>query len=316
MANTNISINDGGSRIISGGMNKIQRNATIQGAPSGVIKTNLFTPVDKQTLKPAVMPKDGVIKINPGIVKRPTVEPIKGTIDTGLKPAVMPRNGAIKIDDGKIRIDDGPVKKVIKPVKGTIGTELKPAVMPKDDTIRIDDGPVKRVINPVDGTIGDKIKKPIQRDGTITIDDGPVKRVVKPVTGCGSVLKPAVMPKEGSLKGAAYTIAGGAVAGGSIASKKLVANIPALREQANKAKQISNDLISGLKKSQQTLDSLGDKWKGADANKYIEATREKLKNLEVISKVMDLYQKASEDAIKKVEDTQSTVTNIINNMNN
>lgn len=309
MANTNISINDGGSRIISGGTNRVQGTSTIQGGPSGVIKTNLFTPVDRGTMKPAVMPKDGGIKIDTGIVKRPTVEPIKGRIGDVLKPAVMPK-------DGTVRIDDGPVKRVINPIKGTIGTGLKPAVMPKDDTIRIDDGPVKRVIKPVDGTIGDKIKKPIQRDGTITIDDGPVKRIVKPVTGCGSVLKPAVMPKEGSLKGAAYTIAGGAVAGGSIASKKLVANIPALREQANKAKQISNDLINGLKKSQQTLDSLGDKWKGADASKYIEATREKLKNLEVISKVMDLYQKASEDAIKKVEDTQSTVTNIINNMNN
>ena len=98
MANTNISINDGGSRIISGGINKIQRNATIQGAPSGVIKTNLFTPVDKQTLKPAVMPKDGVIKIDPGIVKRPTVEPIKGTIDTDRANEILKKYQDMKND--------------------------------------------------------------------------------------------------------------------------------------------------------------------------------------------------------------------------
>ena len=114
------------------------------------------------------------------------------------------------------------------------------------------------------------------------------------------------------IKGGAAITAGGVLAGPAgvavattvVAGKTLVANAPALRENANKAKQIAQDLLSGLKKSQQTLDTLHEKWQGSDANKYIESTKEKLKNLEIISQVMELYQKTSEQAARKVEETQ------------
>ena len=127
----------------------------------------------------------------------------------------------------------------------------------------------------------------------------------------------------GFLKDGAAIVASGALAGPAgvavattvVAGKTLVANAPALRENANKAKQIAQDLLSGLKKSQQTLDTLHDKWQGSDANKYIESTRERLKNLEVISQVMELYQKTSEQAAKKVEEAKDFVTNAVDRMN-
>ena len=125
------------------------------------------------------------------------------------------------------------------------------------------------------------------------------------------------------IKGGAAITAGGALAGPAgvavattvVAGKTLVANAPALRENANKAKQIAQDLLSGLKKSQQTLDTLHEKWQGSDASKYIESTKVKLQNLEIISQVMELYQKTSEQAAKKVEEAKDFVTNAVDRMN-
>ena len=128
----------------------------------------------------------------------------------------------------------------------------------------------------------------------------------------------------GFLKDGAAIVASGALAGPAgvavattvVAGKTLVANAPALRENANKAKQIAQDLLSGLKKSQQTLDTLHEKWQGSDASKYIESTKVKLQNLEIISQVMELYQKTSEQAARKVEETQQSVSQFVDNIRN